>query len=30
LLPSVGRLSGYMQAASRPASAQNAAHGWGA
>lgn len=30
LLPSVGRLSGYMQAASRPAVAQNAAHGWGA
>jgi hypothetical protein len=30
LLPSVGQLIGYMQAASRDAAQQNAAHGWGA
>lgn len=29
LLPSIGRLSGYMQAATRAATAANAAHGWG-
>lgn len=29
LLPSVGSLAGYMQAAGRTASAENAAHGWG-
>jgi hypothetical protein len=29
ILPSIGRMVGYMQAMSRPAAAENAAYGWG-